>query len=57
MSITEWGDFSNGKMLSHSANVKEVRPIGTEWIFLRFTAAPKSSTTLVVEWKPCGGVG
>ena len=51
MGITEWCDLSRNPVVQHSENVKEVKPIGTNLLFLRCTAAPAASSTFTVEFK------
>ncbi len=51
MGITEWGDFSGVKVARMSENVTEVKPIGSNLLFLRCDAAPDSESTFVVEFE------
>lgn len=50
MGITEWCDASGIRGIKHGGSVKEVKPIGEKLLFIRYTAAPASSSTFTVEF-------
>jgi hypothetical protein len=50
MGLTEWGDFSALESSGHSENVKEIKPIGDQLLFVRCDAQAAGNSVFSLEF-------